>query len=95
MANFEEVAVFQYDIENDEVIITGFADEFFQDIVIPNEIKGYPVTGINNMAFYSKGIKSVNLPETLINVGAYAFGSNALTEATIPNGAGKACNGKY
>lgn len=86
VANFEEVAVFDYYIEDNEVIITGFADEGLQDITIPNEIEGYPVTGISNTAFYSKGIKSVNLPETIINIGTYAFGLNELTEVTIPNG---------
>jgi uncharacterized repeat protein (TIGR02543 family) len=86
LANFEEKAVFNYYLDNNEVIITGFADEDLQDIIVPNEIAGYPVTGINNMAFYSRGIKSVNFPNTLINIGQFAFGSNALTEVTIPNG---------
>ncbi|MGR6837030.1 InlB B-repeat-containing protein [Syntrophomonas erecta] len=86
VANFEEKAVFNYYLDNNEVIITGFADEDLQDIIVPNEIAGYPVTGINNMAFYSRGIKSVNFPNTLINIGQFAFGSNALTEVTIPNG---------
>ncbi len=86
VANFEGLAVFSYDIEDNKVIITGFADAVLEDITIPDEIEGYPVTGIGDMAFYSKGIKSVNLPETLINIGQYAFGSNALTEVIIPNG---------
>jgi uncharacterized repeat protein (TIGR02543 family) len=88
VANFEETKVFSYVIDNNEVTITGFddlAEEDPEDIVIPNEIEDYPVTGINNRAFYSKGIKSVNLPETLINIGTYAFGLNDLIKVTIPN----------
>lgn len=85
VANFEEAVVFQYDIEDNEVIITGFADEVLEDFEIPNEIEGYPVTGIGDTAFYSKGIKSVNLPDTLTNIGINAFPSNRITEAIIPN----------
>lgn len=86
VADFGKVAVFDYYIKNNEVIITGFADEALEDVVIPNEIEGYPVTGIGDTAFYSKGINSVDLPETLINIGTSAFGLNELAELTIPNG---------
>lgn len=85
VANFEKAAVFDYYIEDKEVIITGFADEGLKDIIIPNEIEGYPVTGIGDTAFFLKDIKSVNLPETLTNIGTNAFRSNKLTKAIIPN----------
>jgi uncharacterized repeat protein (TIGR02543 family) len=86
VANFEEATVFDYYIDNNEVIITGFADEVLQDIIVPNKIEGCSVTGIGDTAFYFKGIKSVNFPNALINIGRYAFGSNYLTDVTIPNG---------
>ena len=85
VANFEEAVILNYEIEDGKVIITGFADEPLEDIVISNEIMGYPVTEIRVMAFWSKGIKSVKLPETLTNIGANAFHSNQLTEIIIPN----------
>ncbi|MGI6066739.1 MAG: InlB B-repeat-containing protein, partial [Bacillota bacterium] len=84
VANFEEVAVFQYDIEDEEVIITGFADEVLEDIIIPNEIEGYPVTGIGDTAFFLKQIKNVDFPDTLTNIGTNAFRVNKLTKAIIP-----------
>ncbi|NLL18759.1 MAG: leucine-rich repeat protein, partial [Clostridia bacterium] len=86
VANFEEKAVFSYYLDNNEVIITGFADDVLQDITVPNEIEGYPVTGIRDAAFYSKGIASVSFPDTLISIGQYAFGLNYLAEVIIPNG---------
>ncbi|OQA09813.1 MAG: Endo-1,4-beta-xylanase A precursor [Firmicutes bacterium ADurb.Bin373] len=85
VANFEEVAFFDYYIEDNKVIITGFADEDLQDITIPNEIEGYPVTGIGDTAFYLKQIKNVDFPDTLTNIGTNAFRSNELTKAVIPN----------
>ena len=87
VANFEESAVFDYYIENDEIIITGFADELdelIEDIVIPDEIQGYPVTEIKEMAFWSKEINSVVFPETLATIGTNAFHTNKLTEIILP-----------
>ena len=85
VANFREVAVFDYYIENNEVIITGFADGGLQDIIIPNEIEGYPVTSIGDTAFYLKQIKNVDFPDTLTNIGTNAFRSNELDKAIFPN----------
>lgn len=85
VANFEEVAIFNYYIEDNKVIITGFADAVLEDITIPDEIEGYPVTGIGDMAFYLKQIKNVDFPDTLTNIGTNAFRSNELTKAVIPN----------
>ncbi|MDD4583644.1 MAG: S-layer homology domain-containing protein [Eubacteriales bacterium] len=87
VANFAELAVFKYISETDEIIITGFADELdelIEDIVIPNEIQGCPVTGIKEMAFWSKEIKSVVFPETLATIGTNAFHTNKLTEVILP-----------
>ncbi|MEN6328221.1 MAG: CFI-box-CTERM domain-containing protein [Syntrophomonas sp.] len=85
VANFEEAKVFSYEIENNEVIITGFAADVLEDIVIPSEIEGYSVTGISDTAFFLKYIKSANFPETLTNIGTNAFRSNKLTQVIIPN----------
>jgi hypothetical protein len=85
VANFEEKAVFNYYPDNNEVIITGFADEVLQDVIVPNEIEGYPVTGIGDTAFFLKQIKNIEFPDTLINIGTNAFRSNQLTKVIIPN----------
>lgn len=85
VAKFEEKAVFKYSLDNNQVIITGFADEDLQDIIVPNEIAGYPVTGIGDTAFFMKHIKSVSFPDTLTDIGSNAFLSNELTKVIIPN----------
>jgi uncharacterized repeat protein (TIGR02543 family) len=85
VANFEEERIFNYDIEDGEVIIRGFYYEPLEDIVIPDKIEDYPVTGIGDKAFYLKGIKSVNLPDTLTDIGKNALRSNELTEVILPN----------
>jgi len=54
------------------------------DLVIPSEIDGVPVTSIRGATFYNKGLTSVTLPDSIITIGADAFGYNALTSIIIP-----------
>ena len=48
-----------------------------RDIVIPNELEGYPVTAIGSFAFSGYGTNvahmTVKLPDTLKTIGSYAF----------------------
>jgi len=83
VAKFSEKEIFGYEIENGEVTITVL-EERLADIVIPNEIEGYPVTRIDDRVFLGKGIQSVKLPETLTHIGEQAFSLNNLTEVRIP-----------
>ena len=39
----------KYKIENNEVTITGYKDQFVKSIVIPDKIDGYPVTRIGSL----------------------------------------------
>lgn len=75
----------EYSIIDGEVTITG-ADKSLENIVIPNEIEGYPVTIIKQDAFNSyKNIKRLTLPSSLkeINRGAFVYCTN-LEEINIP-----------
>lgn len=47
---------FTYTVNNSMATITGYTGSS-KDIIIPEEIEGYPVTGIGNEAFRSLGLK--------------------------------------
>ena len=58
------------------------------DLTIPSTLGGYPVTSIENYAFYEcKLLTSVVIPEGVTLIGNSAFsGCNALTSVAIPEG---------
>ena len=43
-----------YEIENSEVTITGYVTPPEGDLVIPETLEGYPVTGIGYYAFHAR-----------------------------------------
>lgn len=66
--------MFKYEIENDEVIITGYKDHFVKSIVIPETIDGYPVTRIDDRAFTRQYyLKDINIPKTVTCIESGAF----------------------
>lgn len=64
---------FKYIVENGEVTILGLLDESVQNLSIPETIDGYPVTEIEDRAFYGTGIKKVHIPKTITLIGWGAF----------------------
>lgn len=63
-----------------------------KDIVIPDDIKGIPVTAIEDESypdyigiFESKGIQSLNLGKNITYIGESAFESNQITEIDLGN----------
>lgn len=67
---------FSYVIKDNCAIITGYSGHNKEGIVsIPSEIKGYPVTGIEQKSFFTKApfIKKVYIPATVTEVGYDAF----------------------
>ncbi len=72
-----------------EWIVTGMADyvnEEMREVVIPNEIDGYPVTKIADYAFeraIDDGI-SVKFPTGIKEIGKYAFAECEIGSLTIP-----------
>ena len=51
---------------------------------IPETINNLPVTEISINAFSGKGLTSVIIPKTVVNIGCDAFESNKLTRVEIP-----------
>ncbi|MDR0720329.1 MAG: leucine-rich repeat domain-containing protein [Treponema sp.] len=70
--------------DNGSVIITNYAGENLQ-IAIPDEIEGMAVVGIAEYAFASKGLQSVQIPDTVKNIQKGAFLFNNLKEIVIPD----------
>lgn len=63
------------------VIITGGPQG---DIQIPSQIRNMPVIAIEERAFYSGGVTSVTIPDSVQFIGNSAFRDNQLTSVTIP-----------
>lgn len=65
-----DVAYFTYHESNGEIMLTSYDGNNYgiTDVVIPAYINGLPVTSIGEKVFYSKGLTSLVLPETLVTI---------------------------
>ena len=70
---------FTYEINGDEITVTGYKDG--NEIVIPENLFGFTATEIGDSAFRNcNSIVSVSIPGSVINIGQYAFRDcNSLT----------------
>lgn len=87
--NMPEILVvddIRYFIQNSEAIAVGTANEKITDVVIPQNVNGYPVTELRETFKNCIYLKNVSLPEGLKVIGKSAFGvCLELREITIPN----------
>lgn len=76
---------YEKDSVDDLIVITDF-DESVTEVVIPAEIDGLPVLGIDEYAFdNSPNLTSVTISDGIISIGSGAFENcTGLTEITIP-----------
>lgn len=84
-----------FDLNKDNKTATFVQDpnyvyQYLGDIVIPETINvegtEYTVTAIGEYAFfYTKGITSLSMPETIETIGTYAFCYSIIEELTIPS----------
>ena len=79
---------YTYTVENGEATITGCDTSINGEVVIPDTLGGYPVTRINDSAFYGcRGLTSITIPDSVTSIGDWAFnGCAGLTSLTIPDG---------
>ena len=62
-----------------------FNASFPSDLVIPSTIEGYPVTSIDDYAFFINKLTSVIIPDGVTVIGMESFSSNQLTSIKISN----------
>lgn len=79
-------AGFEYNIVDGKAVITGYSMKSTENVVIPSEFEGYPVTEIAPNAFaHCSKIKSVVVPEGVTKIGYSAFTScRQLREISLP-----------
>ncbi|KAL0246589.1 hypothetical protein GEMRC1_007801 [Eukaryota sp. GEM-RC1] len=65
--------------------ITGYDASFGLDVEIPSMLNNVNITVIDENAFKSKGIVSVVIPDTVLEIRQSAFESNSLQSVFIPN----------
>jgi len=69
-----------------ETAIYGFAGNMrVNQVVIPSEYWGKPITTIKSKAFNNKGLTSVSLPGSITTIEDEAFAQNQLTNIALPN----------
>jgi hypothetical protein len=89
-------AKIQYTLKDEDVevntdgLITSCSYDFaYTDIIIPETLDGITVKGIEDKSwtgvFDSKGITSLQLPNTILHIGDYAFTDNELSSVIIPS----------
>lgn len=75
---------FLFTVEDGEVMITGYTDADVTEVVIPEMLGGYPVTGIETEAFYHcKQLKRVTIPPCVTYIGWYVFYQEKVYQVTI------------
>ena len=80
----ERYSIFEYTVSNGEVTISRVSNA--DEIEIPDEINGYPVTAIGNTAFMGNRVSSIKIPASVTKIGMGAFNNCAnLAEVTIPD----------
>lgn len=66
------------------ITITGYSGSGLS-LLIPSATNGYPVTMIASAAFYNNStLTSITIPNSVTNIGSFAFTASALVNVTIP-----------
>ena len=65
--------------------ISGCTNNCQADIVIPEELDGFVVTGIGDSAFLDQDISSITLTDSITSIGQDAFANNFLYSVAIPD----------
>ena len=78
---------YTYSVTNNQATITRVSTTISGDVVIPSSLGGYPVTAINNQAFYRcSKLETVVIPEGVTAIGHQAFYyCRALVGVSLPD----------
>ena len=79
---------FTFAVEDGNAVLTGSADALSGAVMLPDEVEGYPVTGIGENAFQNcEDVTAFFLPDGITSIGAYAFENcSALAQMILPEG---------
>jgi BspA type Leucine rich repeat region (6 copies) len=66
-------AQFSFETNNGAITITGYKPAAGLNAVIPAVTNGYPVTSIGGDAFEFNAVTNVTIPNSVTNIGQYAF----------------------
>jgi alpha-tubulin suppressor-like RCC1 family protein/predicted metalloprotease len=76
----------QFDEKTGTIKFLVYNDEReLDELIIPSEVNGIPVTSIGIMAFSKNNLTSVTIPDNVTTIGDYAFEGNQLKSVTIPD----------
>lgn len=64
--------------------IRGYSKTGPKDAIIPDRIAGIKVIGIGKQAFEYRELKSIEIPDSILNISDGAFSNNDLTKVDIP-----------
>ena len=75
---------YTYQVQDGTAVITSYSGTD-EALTVPNELGGYPVIKIGDSAFDGcKSLKEVELPDSLEEIGWYAFSSSGIEKITLP-----------
>ncbi len=86
-ANYTEgtFGALTYQNYGSHIVITD-CDEYAENVEIPSEIDGVPVTEIGDRAFHFCNLQTVTIPDGITRIGSFAFlNCDYLTELVIPD----------
>ena len=66
-------AQFKFTTNNGSITITGYNTAAGLNAIIPAATNGYPVTSIGQYAFEASTVTNVVIPNSVTNIGSYAF----------------------
>ena len=86
-ANAYVEGLYTYTVSNEEAVITNCNSSATGELIIPSTLGGYPVTAIDNGAFYyNTNVTKIIIPNSITKIGPRAFKDcSMLTDISMPN----------
>lgn len=82
----EDYLTYTLSSDGKEYYVSGYTGEAVDELIIPAEYEGKPVTKIGDNAFsLNLNIKDVKLPDTIVEIGYESFTSSSIESIIIPD----------